>query len=96
MFTMPGAIVIEPINPCTPGHVLVVPLVHVENLACDPVLAELVGAVVSKAINELGYQRRCNVIVNEGAVAGQTVRHLHVHLVPRSPDDGLKLPWSKP
>lgn len=35
-----------------------------------------------------------NVITSVGAAATQTVKHLHVHLVPRREGDGLKLPWS--
>lgn len=35
-----------------------------------------------------------NLIINQGPAASQTVEHLHVHYVPRRPNDGLKLPWS--
>jgi histidine triad (HIT) family protein len=34
-----------------------------------------------------------NVLQNNGAVAGQVVPHVHVHLIPRAAGDGLKWPW---
>jgi hypothetical protein len=36
-----------------------------------------------------------NLITSAGTDATQSVFHLHVHLVPRRPNDGLKLPWSE-
>jgi histidine triad (HIT) family protein len=36
----------------------------------------------------------CNIITSVGSAATQTVRHLHVHVVPRRRGDGLQLPWS--
>jgi histidine triad (HIT) family protein len=36
----------------------------------------------------------CNLIVSKGPSATQTVAHLHLHIVPRRPGDGLALPWS--
>ncbi len=38
----------------------------------------------------------CNVITSRGAAATQTVRHLHVHVVPRRQGDGILLPWTDP
>jgi diadenosine tetraphosphate (Ap4A) HIT family hydrolase len=38
----------------------------------------------------------CNFIINDGSLAGQTVPHLHIHVVPRRPDDGLAMPWPSP
>ena len=38
--------------------------------------------------------RDYNVITSAGRAATQTVMHLHFHLVPREPGDGLMLPWS--
>jgi hypothetical protein len=36
----------------------------------------------------------CNLITSVGADATQSVRHLHIHVVPRREGDGLMLPWS--
>ncbi|MFK8851764.1 HIT family protein [Streptomyces sp. Ac-502] len=40
--------------------------------------------------------RGCNTICNAGAIASQTVFHHHQHLLPRTADDGLTLPWTHP
>ncbi|MFI0712504.1 HIT domain-containing protein [Streptomyces inhibens] len=37
---------------------------------------------------------RRNVITSRGPSATQTIRHLHIHLVPRADGDGLLLPWT--
>lgn len=35
-----------------------------------------------------------NLITSSGRWATQTVKHLHIHYVPRRKDDGLTLPWT--
>ena len=34
-----------------------------------------------------------NVVQNNGEAAGQTVRHFHLHLIPRYNNDGQKIQW---
>ncbi len=82
------AIAIVPLGPVTPGHVLVIPKVHVSDALDSP---EISGMVMSRAAEIAPHP--CNLIVNVGAEATQTVFHLHLHIVPRSKDDGLALPW---
>ncbi len=36
----------------------------------------------------------CNIITSLGREATQTVNHLHIHVVPRERNDGLRLPWT--
>ena len=36
-----------------------------------------------------------NVVQNNGEAAGQTVFHLHMHLIPRYKDDGAGLTWKQ-
>lgn len=36
-----------------------------------------------------------NIITSAGAAATQSVWHLHLHVVPRSTDDGLMVPWGR-
>jgi len=89
-----SSFVIEPIEPCVPGHKLVIPKVHVRHLSDDlNVSADLMRDVCG-AIAGLRLKGKCNIIVNDGTVAGQTVPHVHVHLVPRKKGDDVKLPWS--
>ena len=86
--------VIEPINPVTEGHVLVIPRVHIANFTDKP--SHVFDAVMTAARwHARSYLRSCNLITSKGEAATQTVSHLHVHLVPRRKNDGLKLPWSE-
>lgn len=86
------AIAFVPLKPVTPGHVLVVPRVHVEDFTTDP----FVSAATMLAAADLAGRNdwAMNLITSRGALATQTVFHLHIHLVPRRPDDGLPLPWT--
>ncbi len=84
------AIAIVPLNPVTPGHLLVIPDEHV----CDATVAPYVTAKAFGYAAEIA-PYPCNLITSAGSVATQTVMHLHIHIVPRSEDDGLMLPWSK-
>ncbi len=68
------------------GHTVVVPRHHVKDVLDEPTaLAEIAPAVSATAkllVDRLGADG-INVLSNAGEVAGQTVFHLHVHLVPR-------------
>lgn len=82
-------LVIVPLNPVTDGHVLVIPRRHVVDALEDPrITAEVMHTAAEVAT------RPCNIITSAGAVATQTVFHLHVHVVPRRENDGLALPWT--
>lgn len=80
------AIAFLDIDPWHPGHTLVIPRRHTEDLLSDPLaLAEIAPAVTATAallIEKLGADGM-NLLSNAGAVAGQEVFHLHLHLVPR-------------
>lgn len=91
------AIAIVPLAPVTgerflpgEGHVLVMPKTHVPDFAFNP---EVTGRTFQRAA-ELADLRDANLITSKGESATQTVHHLHVHLVPRVPRDGLPLPWT--
>lgn len=92
-----SAVAFAPLNPVVSGHTLVVPRVHVEDAIEDPaVTADVFGAAadyVSRLRRE-GVHYDFNLIASTGAAATQTVKHLHVHIVPRRDGDGLLLPWS--
>ncbi|WP_083983181.1 HIT family protein [Actinomadura hibisca] len=84
---------IVPLGPVTAGHVLVLPRVHVPDVAADPAVS---AAVMARAAVLAAEYPAVNVITSRGAAATQTVSHLHLHVVPRRDDDGLALPWSAP
>jgi histidine triad (HIT) family protein len=80
------SIVIRDINPQAPTHLLVIPLEHMESLdeaaqKDEALLGHLlrVGARVANAegLGESGYR----TVINTGAGAGQSVFHLHVHVL---------------
>ena len=82
------------VGPWHRGHTLVVPRRHVPDLVTgDPALTEIAPAVETVArllVQRLG-AGGVNVLSSSGAVAGQEVFHLHVHVVPRYADDpGLR------
>lgn len=81
------------ISPVQPGHTLVVPKTHGATLldVSDDVLAKTIQAVqrVAQAMQRaLGFDG-FNVTQNNGTAAGQSVHHLHMHIIPRYKDDGL-------
>lgn len=78
---------------CTPGHTLVIPCVHVPDMAADP---RVTACTMTRAAELAARVGDYNVITSRGTVATQTVFHLHVHVVPRVAGDGLALPWSAP
>jgi histidine triad (HIT) family protein len=86
-----------PLKPATPGHTLVVPRRHVVDIwSVDAALAaELMTGVVrvGRAIRAALTPDGMNLISSSGAVAEQTVYHLHLHVVPRFQDDGFGEIW---
>jgi histidine triad (HIT) family protein len=80
-----------------PGHVLVAVKRHAENLyALDDAQAGAVlraAARVARAIRDAFAPQGLSVYQANGKVAGQTVFHYHVHLVPRHEGDGMALTW---
>ena len=75
------------INPFTKGHTLVIPKVHSANLLeTDEATLAAVIARVKKVAAHLKAALPCdgfNILQNNGEAAGQTVMHLHFHIVPR-------------
>ena len=86
-----------PTEPAVLGHVLVVPRRHVPNIwGLEPdEAAQLSRAalLLSDAIREAVRPEGLNIIQSNGEAATQTVRHVHVHLVPRWTDDAMGPIW---
>jgi histidine triad (HIT) family protein len=86
------------INPATRGHVLVVPRHHARDLLeiePDELEAVVVAAqrVAVRMPERLG-AAGVNLLNSCGRDAWQTVFHFHMHVIPRYPDDPLRLPWT--
>ena len=83
---------IKDINPQAPIHILIIPKKTVEKVSdAESDDKEMLGhlLLVSKAIaNEQGLDDNYRLIINNGAKAGQSVFHIHVHLL-----GGRSLNW---
>ena len=75
------------INPATPGHTLILPKEHHQDLTemNEALLGKLmmtarkIGILQKERLGAIGF----NVIQNNGEAAGQTVPHFHIHVIPR-------------
>jgi diadenosine tetraphosphate (Ap4A) HIT family hydrolase len=79
--------------PVSLGHALVVPRRHATSwteLTADEKAALIAGVDAARALIEERYQPHAyNVGYNDGAAAGQTIVHFHVHVIPRYQGDVL-------
>jgi len=77
--------------PVSPGHTLIIPRRHVASFfeITDEERTDLI-TLLAAARDDLDRQFRpagYNIGINDGAAAGQTVPHLHIHLIPRYEGD---------
>ena len=92
--------VIMDASPATKGHALILPKNHAANIYELPdedasavfVLAKKLATKMTEILHCDGF----NIVQNNGEVAGQTVFHFHMHLIPRFLNDGNqdKLTWN--
>lgn len=80
----------RPLGPVVDGHILVVPRRHVADATTEPYTYGIVSARAALLAAE---HDSANIITSIGAAATQSIHHLHVHVVPRTKDDGLMVPW---
>lgn len=86
------------VNPLSDGHLLFVPRDHYQRLSeMPPALAAKMAETIPRlgrallaATKAEGY----NLLLNEGASAGQVVPHVHYHIIPRKSGDGLGYRWN--
>ncbi len=75
----------QDISPLAPTHFLVVPRKHLASAAAvteeDAALVGHIFAVIAKLAAEQGFADGYRVVTNVGALAGQTVHHLHFHVL---------------
>jgi len=87
------------INPIAPGHTLVVPKTHCQDLLDAPaeVVSAVVGAAqrVAPAVLKATGAEGFNFFQFNGSCAGQVVMHLHFHIIPRRPGDGVAFGWEQ-
>lgn len=89
--------VILDLGPASKGHALILPKDHYANLYKLPdetagdvmKLAKKMAAQMTERLGCEGF----NLVQNNGELAGQTVFHFHMHLIPRYKEDGQKIGW---
>ena len=89
-------VVIMDIRPASEGHMLVIPKTHAAELHHLPAEAALATMRttqrVEAALRQSDLQPTAsNLWINNGPDAGQEIAHLHLHIVPRYPHDGIRI-----
>ena len=89
--------VILDLGPATRGHALILPKDHFRNLyEIDEEVAAKAFKLAKKMVIKLTEVLGCdgyNIVQNNEEVAGQTVFHFHMHLIPRYKDDDAEFGW---
>ena len=89
--------VILDVNPANKGHALIIPKEHYDDIySMDADTASKIFTIateVAKAQKAELNPDGLNIIQNNGAAAGQTVFHFHMHLIPRYKGDQVGLGW---
>jgi diadenosine tetraphosphate (Ap4A) HIT family hydrolase len=88
------ALAIKDKHPISMGHALIIPRRHVSSIFVLT-LEEYLGCfelvrIVKELLEDSHAPEGFNLLVNNGAAAGQTVEHAHIHVVPRYKDDALR------
>lgn len=89
--------VILDLNPASRGHALLLPKDHYKDVceleeacACKVLpLAAKIGRAMKSSLGCLGF----NLVQNNGALAGQTVFHFHMHIIPRYEGGSAMVTW---
>jgi histidine triad (HIT) family protein len=80
------------INPRSPGHTMILPKIHAENILDLPEekiegvfkAVKKVTELLNKSLKPDGF----TIGINHGKISGQVIDHLHIHIIPRFKDDG--------
>ena len=87
------------IAPASRGHIIILPKQHAANVfELSEELASKIYVVAQKIAKVVKEEVECdgiNILQNNGEVAGQTVFHLHMHVIPRFTDDGIQIKWKQ-
>ena len=87
------------IGPAEPGHTLIIPKAHYNDVMDD--VPEVLLGKLMKTAAEIGRRQKerlhadgFNIVQNNGEAAGQTVRHLHIHVIPRYDGHPVIVGWT--
>lgn len=89
--------VIFDISPASKGHAIILPKKHAANIfEISEEDASKIYVVAKKVATALSEELQCegvNILQNNGEAAGQSVFHLHMHIIPRYKDDTVNIKW---
>jgi len=89
--------VILDLGPATKGHSLIIPKDHYEDLFELPEETAAQAMVLAKRLSarlmEKLHADGLNLVQNNKEIAGQTVKHFHLHMIPRYKDDMQNILW---
>lgn len=89
--------VILDLSPATKGHALILAKKHMADIfEMDEETASKAFVLASRIAKAMKTALKCdglNIVQNNGEVAGQTVFHFHMHIIPRYNGDGQKIGW---
>lgn len=90
--------VILDVAPAAKGHCLIIPREHFKDIyEIDADTAGKLFSLATEVARALKQELQCdglNIIQNNGAAAGQTVNHFHLHLIPRFEGDDVTVTWN--
>lgn len=85
------------VNPAARGHVIILPKKHAANIYElpdeDASKVMVVAKKIATAVRDAFHCDGVNILQNNGEAAGQTVFHLHVHVIPRFDGDTVNIGW---
>lgn len=85
------------VAPANRGHALIVPKEHFKDIFdIDAVTAGKLFSLATEVARAMKSVLNCdgmNIVQNNGIVAGQTVFHFHLHLIPRYENDNVNIGW---
>ena len=83
--------------PASEGHILIIPKNHIKNIfeIEQKQAGRLFELVVSicKVVKDVLNVEDINILQNNGSIAGQTVFHFHLHIIPRYENDNINISW---
>lgn len=89
--------VILDLGPIAKGHALILPKEHAADLfELSEETASKALVLAKKIACKMKEKLHCdglNLLQNNGEIAGQTVRHFHLHVIPRYRSDGQRIGW---
>ena len=89
--------VIFDISPASKGHAIILPKKHAANIfEISEDDASKIYVVAKKVATALSEELQCdgvNILQNNGEAAGQSVFHLHMHIIPRYKNDTVNIKW---